>query len=344
MGMFFALLGTFSMFVVPVCLLLLIVKAIRKKPFKKTALTMLSFFIVFIACGIGTISLPEPTQEDFAESEPQTVIKVPNSQVEKELEEQKINYVGYSKLDKYEWGAAASEVLKSIGVECIKKVKVVIIEGTDVISDILVTTDKKELDLYATKSEDVWDILHIYDKNTLPRANYYYADTLKYNDDGILIVDIYDYSTGEIIEVANIEAKKTSDKESQQNLEEFQARMQENEEKEKQKQTQESMETFTEIYNAYKANQISADDIYKGNRYTLTAIVDKMKEDGLSNTVFDTIGVTAMIKVNNTNVYIFCSFDENDRDKLKKYNKGDTITFTAECLSSGNWTDCQIID
>ena len=100
---------------------------------------------------------------------------------------------------------------------------------------------------------------------------------------------------------------------------------------------------FHEIRNAYKNNELSADDKYKGNRYTLVGQFDGAEEGGLFNKMLSEIGITIKIMDGNTTCYVFCKFDAATwRDELAKYNKGDKIVFNGRCLSWGSWTDCSL--
>lgn len=100
--------------------------------------------------------------------------------------------------------------------------------------------------------------------------------------------------------------------------------------------------SFDEIYRAYKENELRADDTYKNNRYKITAKVNGISTGGLLNL---TGGATLTMekKVGNTIVFFYAEFGKEQEDKLKTISVGDTITFGGECLSSGSWTECEII-
>ena len=102
------------------------------------------------------------------------------------------------------------------------------------------------------------------------------------------------------------------------------------------------MATFDEIYRAYKDNELVADDMYKHNRYQITAKIDGMTNDGLFNL---TGGATLTLetKVDNTIVVFYAEFEKDQEDNLKTVKVGDTITFIGECLSAGSWSDCEMI-
>lgn len=99
---------------------------------------------------------------------------------------------------------------------------------------------------------------------------------------------------------------------------------------------------FAEIYKAYKANELRADDIYKNNRYRITAEVNGISSGGLLNLTGGAT-LTMMIKVDNTYVFFLAEFDKEQEENLKTINVGDTITFEGECLSAGSWTKCELI-
>lgn len=104
------------------------------------------------------------------------------------------------------------------------------------------------------------------------------------------------------------------------------------------------LNNFKEIRKAYKTNELSANDKYKGNTYTLYGQISAIKEDGFMNAFLDKIGVTITYRDNNSIVYTFCDFNSSERDKLTKYNTGDYILFSGTCSSYGNWYDCKVLE
>ena len=100
--------------------------------------------------------------------------------------------------------------------------------------------------------------------------------------------------------------------------------------------------TFDEIYRAYKDNELVADDMYKHNRYQITAKIDGMTNDGLSNL---TGGATLTLetKVDNTIVVFYAEFEKEQEENLKTVKVGDTITFEGKCLDAGNWSECELV-
>ena len=100
--------------------------------------------------------------------------------------------------------------------------------------------------------------------------------------------------------------------------------------------------TYGEIYKAYKANELRADDLYKNNRYRITAQINGIETDGLFNLTGGAT-LTMLIRVDNTYVYFFAEFEKDQEEALKKVNVGDTITFEGECLNAASWVDCKLI-
>lgn len=100
--------------------------------------------------------------------------------------------------------------------------------------------------------------------------------------------------------------------------------------------------TYGEIYKAYKANELRADDLYKNNRYRITAQINGIETDGLFNLTGGAT-LTMLIRVDNTRVFFFAEFEKDQEEALKKVNVGDTITFEGECLNAASWVDCKLI-
>lgn len=104
----------------------------------------------------------------------------------------------------------------------------------------------------------------------------------------------------------------------------------------------ESTATFEEIYKAYKSNELVADDLYKGNRYRVTAIINGIETDGLLNLTGGAT-LTMQTQVGSTIVFFYAEFEKEQEEALKQVVVGDTITFEGTCLSAGAWTDCEIV-
>lgn len=100
--------------------------------------------------------------------------------------------------------------------------------------------------------------------------------------------------------------------------------------------------TYDDIYRAYKENVLLADDLYKNNRYQITARVTGMSNDGLFNLTGGAI-LTMEKRVGNTIVYFYAEFEREQEDALKTIKVGEIITFEGECLSAGMWVDCELI-
>lgn len=100
--------------------------------------------------------------------------------------------------------------------------------------------------------------------------------------------------------------------------------------------------TFDEIYSAYKENELRADDVYKNNRYRISAKVNGMSTGGLSNLTGGAT-LTMELQVDSTIVFFYAEFEKEQEDALKTINVGDTITFEGECLSAGTWVNCELV-
>lgn len=99
---------------------------------------------------------------------------------------------------------------------------------------------------------------------------------------------------------------------------------------------------YEEIYKEYKANKLRADDLYKNNRYRITAQINGMSTGGLLNLTGGAT-LTMVIKVDNTYVFFIAEFEKDQEEALKTVSVGDTITFEGECLGAGTWSDCEIV-
>lgn len=100
--------------------------------------------------------------------------------------------------------------------------------------------------------------------------------------------------------------------------------------------------TFDEIYQAYKENELVADDLYQYNRYRVTAKINGMTNNGLFNL---TGGATLTLekRVGNTIVSFYAEFEKEQEENLKTVKVGDTITFEGKCLDAGNWSECELV-
>ena len=98
--------------------------------------------------------------------------------------------------------------------------------------------------------------------------------------------------------------------------------------------------TFADIYTEVKRNKLSAEDLYDGNRYEITAKVNGMETGGLFNLTGGAT-LTMETKVGNTIVFFTAEFEKEQEDSLKQISVGDTITFIGTCYGA-NFTDCEL--
>ena len=101
--------------------------------------------------------------------------------------------------------------------------------------------------------------------------------------------------------------------------------------------------TYDEIYNAYKSNELAADDLYKNNRYRITATVYRIESDGLLNLTGGAT-ITMRAEVGDKVASIVAEFEKDQEEALKLIAVGDTITFEGKCVSAGAWMECKIIE
>ena len=99
--------------------------------------------------------------------------------------------------------------------------------------------------------------------------------------------------------------------------------------------------TYDDIYNAYKENELLANDTYRYNRYRITATIDGMSTGGLLNMTGGAT-LTMEARVGNTLVYFYAEFEKDQEDALKTVKVGDTITFEGKCIGRGGFTDCEL--
>ena len=100
--------------------------------------------------------------------------------------------------------------------------------------------------------------------------------------------------------------------------------------------------SFEEIYKAYKENKLVADDLYKHKRYYVTGEISGMSTGGLLN-LTGAVTLTMKTQVGNTIVFFCAEFEKEQEETLKTVKVSDTITFVGECLSAGNWIDCELV-
>ena len=100
--------------------------------------------------------------------------------------------------------------------------------------------------------------------------------------------------------------------------------------------------TYDDIYLAYKENELVANDMYRYNRYRITAKINGMATGGLLNL---TGGATLTMekRVGNTIVFFYAEFEKEQEEALKQVKVGDTITFEGECIGRSGFDDCELI-
>ena len=76
----------------------------------------------------------------------------------------------------------------------------------------------------------------------------------------------------------------------------------------------------------YKANEVAADQKYKGKRVRTTGIVDEIKKDFLDS-IYVTIGTGAEFEIPS----VQCYFDKSLANKAAALTKGQTISVDCDC-------------
>lgn len=99
---------------------------------------------------------------------------------------------------------------------------------------------------------------------------------------------------------------------------------------------------YEEIYRAYKENELRAKDVYKNNRYRITADVYGIEADSVLNLTGGAI-LTMLIEIDDDNVFFLAEFDRDQEEALKQINVGDTITFEGKCSTEKYWINCELI-
>ena len=220
----------------------------------------------------------------------------------------------FKKLDKYEWGSTAEDVLKEIGV---KEIKDIYEDDKSSVVFPRITTEKTELSLFLSKDSDgKWEVVHV--KDNEDRKKVYY-DTLKHDNEGKLVKDIYSYETGEVIERADPKAKEKQEKEQQGYQSELDEKIKENSTK-KLKDAQSLPQT---IISAYDKNAVKAREEYEGNMYTIAGTVVSVN-DGV-------LPATTDVEIDCNGVSVICTFKGTEREKIVSKNKGDDIVVTGRC-------------
>ena len=101
--------------------------------------------------------------------------------------------------------------------------------------------------------------------------------------------------------------------------------------------------TYKDIYKAFQSNELVAEELYKGNRYQITASIYEIYAGGLLGW---SDGVTLWMQTNVEGrlVWFYADFDKNQKESLKKVVVGDIITFEGTCVSESNWKKCELIE
>lgn len=100
--------------------------------------------------------------------------------------------------------------------------------------------------------------------------------------------------------------------------------------------------TYDDIYLAYKENELVANDLYRYNRYRITAKINGMATGGLLNLTGGAT-LTMETRVGNTIVFFYAEFEKEQEEALKQVKVGDTITFEGECLGRSGFDDCALV-
>lgn len=195
------LVGMLGLLGMPVCLLILLIQLFRKKSKKKPAIAFVICLVMFIGGGVWSANKPESTET---------------------VKEETLVKTNYKRLDKYEWGSAAKDVFEQIGVETVKSVEVRADEETGTIYDVYVETERGKISVMPVKNIDGWEILWV-SNNTVYESlaygdDFYVTDSLKYDEEGRLIRDIYSFRTGELAEAKSEEAIADAEKEKEEEL------------------------------------------------------------------------------------------------------------------------------
>lgn len=96
--------------------------------------------------------------------------------------------------------------------------------------------------------------------------------------------------------------------------------------------------TASELYGAYEANEVSADQQYKGKKLLVTGIVDNIGKDVLDNP-YVSLRIDYLQTVN-------CYFDDKNNKVLSQLNKGQKVQIIGNCdgfsIASVVMKDCEL--
>lgn len=101
--------------------------------------------------------------------------------------------------------------------------------------------------------------------------------------------------------------------------------------------------SYADIYQAYEENALTAEDIYKGNRYELSGEIVEFETGGVLLD-FGKITIYLKIPTGNKNIYFYAEFPRGQREKLKNVRVGDTIRFIGRCRNKIMWVDCELVE
>lgn len=85
--------------------------------------------------------------------------------------------------------------------------------------------------------------------------------------------------------------------------------------------------TAEALYSAYEANEVAADQQYKGKVISITGKVKTVGKDLLKNSYVS-------LETSNMILSVQCFFSEKDTAALAKLSKGDTVTITGTVKGS----------
>lgn len=320
-----ALIGLISMLAFAICIVLLLVSLIRKTPKKKILIAM----CVCIVCFYSAITWEEPNSNSNTSSSHDS-----NSGNFELLEGQELTPEDIASLP---FGDVLFEELDKISAKDDISIFYCEVTGTNGLYTLRADTSGPRLWIAVKQSSitDEWSVDWIknYDDNNYI---YYMNERDKYTPTGLLQVDIYDFKTNDTVEKSD---KAAVDAYYQQLEADRQAAQKEADKKKH----EDAANLFHEIRVAYENNELSADDTYRGNRYTIIGAFDGAADDGLINELFSTVTVTVKIMDGRTTCYVFCSFDAKQwRTRLSKLDKGDEMIIEGECANWGSWSECQL--
>ena len=100
---------------------------------------------------------------------------------------------------------------------------------------------------------------------------------------------------------------------------------------------------FEAMVNEYDTNEVRAKEIYKGNRYVITAQVTDIEQAGFSDG-YSGYNVDMVVALTNGNFSISGNFQGDLKDDIMELNIGDILTFTGKCETPRLWQNCTIVE